>query len=76
MQKPSPDPKRSKVDAYLKYSGMAFQMGIIILIFAWLGKQLDAYMGWKNAGVAAMSLLGVAAAMYVSLKDLFVKKDR
>ena len=60
---------------YMKYSGMAIQMGVIILIGTYGGTKLDEYFQsktpWFTVGLA---LLSIAIALYVSLKDLFVKK--
>ena len=69
---------RQKFDAYLKYSGMAFQMGIIILIGAYAGKMLDGrFQTEKPYFTVLLALLAIFAALYISLKDLFVKpKDK
>lgn len=57
-------------NAYLKYSGMAFQMGIIILVGALLGRKLDAYFqSSKPWFTLTLSLVAVAAALYTTLKD-------
>ena len=59
-------------NAYLKYSGMAFQMGAIILIGALAGQKLDEYFQTPNAYFTALfALLAIAAAFYLTLKDLF-----
>ena len=58
-------------NVYLKYSGMAFQMGIIILIGALLGRKLDTYFhSPKPWFTVALSLLAIFAALYTTLKDL------
>lgn len=72
-----PGKARSRMDAYLKYSGMAFQMGIIILIGALVGKKLDAYFQTERPYLTAlMALLSILAALYVTLKDLFTGNNR
>lgn len=55
---------------YAKYSGLAFQLIAVILIFYWVGSRLDARAGNEKAVYTAlMSLIGVFAGLYLSLKD-------
>ncbi|NUN99330.1 MAG: AtpZ/AtpI family protein [Saprospiraceae bacterium] len=55
----------------MKYSGMVFQMGIIILIGTWAGKKLDERMQTsKPYFTVALALLSIFAALYTVLKDL------
>jgi len=70
-------PTESASNAYLKYSGLAIQMGLIILLGALLGKKLDAYFGTERPWFTIVfSLLAIFLALYVSLKDLITgKKD-
>lgn len=64
-------------NVYLKYSGMAFQMGIIILIGALVGRKLDAYFhSSKPWFTVVLSLLAIFAALYTTLKDLFVADNK
>ncbi len=67
---------RKRVDDYLKYSGMAFQMAIIILIGTLGGKKLDAYFGFETPYLTMIGvILSAFAALYITLKDiLFPKK--
>lgn len=59
---------------YARYSGMAFQMLIIILIAVWGGTRLDKILERKTpVFTIVLSLLGVFAALYTSLKD-FIKR--
>lgn len=64
----------SRARSYMKYSGMAFQMGAIILVGVWVGKKLDERFStstpWFTVG---MALFSVFAALYIVLKD-FLKK--
>lgn len=63
---------REKFDAYLKYSGMAFQMGIIILVGTYAGKKLDEYFQSERPYLTVLfALLSIFAALYTVLKDLF-----
>jgi F0F1-type ATP synthase assembly protein I len=69
---PKEGKSREKFDAYLKYSGMAFQMGIIILVGTYAGKMLDSHFQTQRPYLTVlMALLSIFAALYVSLKDLF-----
>ena len=59
---------------YLKYSGMAVQMGLIILAGAFLGVKLDEHFKTGKIFTAILSLLAVFAALYLTLKDFMTKK--
>lgn len=53
----------------MKYSGMAFQMIGIILAFVFAGIYLDGWLDTDPWLTVIMSLLGVTAGLYVSLRD-------
>jgi F0F1-type ATP synthase assembly protein I len=58
---------------FARYSGMAFQMVGIILVTTWGGVKLDKVLGFeKPVFTIILSLLGVFAAIYTSVKD-FIK---
>jgi F0F1-type ATP synthase assembly protein I len=58
---------------FSRYSGMAFQMIGIILITVWGGVKLDTLTGWHTpVFTIVLSLLGIFAAIYTSIKD-FIK---
>ena len=60
----------SGLDKYAKYSGIAIQMGLILLLFVWGGKKLDQkFNQGENLYVIILSILGVFIALYISLKD-------
>lgn len=60
-----------KVKSYARYSGMAFQMGIIILIGTLIGRKIDAYFELETPwGTVVFALLSIFAALYITLKDL------
>ena len=62
--------------SFARYSGMGFQMVIIILLFYWAGSKLDERAGnEKPVYTAILSLLGVFAGLYIVLKDFIGKKD-
>jgi F0F1-type ATP synthase assembly protein I len=61
---------------YLKYSGMAFQMGAIILVGAIAGQKLDKYVQTTQPWFTLVfSLLSIFVALYVSLKDFLVSSN-
>lgn len=69
--RPDDKPKSSNPNIALKYSGMAFQMGIIIWIGTFLGQKADAYFELETPYLAALgALLGLVAAFYIIFKDL------
>ncbi len=60
--------KKDTADTYLKYSGMAIQMGIIILVGSLIGKKLDAYFQTERSYLTALfALLSIFAAFYLTL---------
>lgn len=61
---------RKNTQNYLKYSGMAIQMGVIILLGVFAGQKLDEYFSTAPYLTVAMSLLSIFAALYATLKDL------
>ena len=61
----------SGAKGYVKYSGMAIQMVIILLLFVYGGKWLDANVG--DGGImytAICALVGIGLALYVPLRGL------
>jgi F0F1-type ATP synthase assembly protein I len=75
-QQKQKNPKKQQnkgVQNFAKYSGLAFQMVAIILVTAFGGKKLDELLGLeKPVFTIVLSLLGVFAAIYTSVKD-FIK---
>ena len=66
------DKLRQGAKNYMKYSGMAIQMGIIILIGTYAGVWLDEHFQTGTPWfTVALALLSIFAALYVVLKDLF-----
>lgn len=56
-----------------RYSGLAFQMVAIILLTTLGGVEIDKHTGWKTpVFTIILSLIGVFAAIYFSVKD-FIK---
>ena len=66
-----PNLQRKQANAYLKYSGMAFQMGAIIAVFSFIGQKVDAhYESTTSYWTAGFALVGVCFALYFLLKDV------
>lgn len=64
------DKLRKSANNYMKYSGMAIQMGAIILVGVLLGQKLDEYFQTDPYITVAMALFSIFAALYSTLKDL------
>ena len=63
--------KRKQPNAFLKYSSMATQMAVIIVVFALAGIKLDEYFQNEIAYyTGVLTILGVVLAM---IKDLIKK---
>lgn len=61
--------------SYARYSGMAVQMVVIIVIMTYAGVWLDERREAETpVFTLILSLLGVFAALYVALKDFIGKK--
>jgi F0F1-type ATP synthase assembly protein I len=70
-QKNRKRPANKGIRDFARYSGMAFQMIGIILVTTWGGIKLDKLTGWETpVFTIVLSLLGVFAAIYFSIKDL------
>ena len=62
-------------NAYMKYATMGTQMIIIIGLGVFGGYSLDKHFGWKvPVFTLVLSLLSVAIAIYLSVKDFIKKK--
>lgn len=58
-------------NAFIRYSGMALQMGIIIALGVFGGQKLDEHFSTDSPiFTIVLSLIGVAAALYLTIKDL------
>ena len=60
---------------YARYSGMAFQMGIIIAVGAYGGVKLDEKWDTKPWMTLVCVLLAIAVALYSVIKDLVPPKN-
>ena len=62
------------LNAYVKYSSLAIQMGLIIGIGTFGGFELDKNTGWKfPLFTLILSIGSVVLAIYLAIKD-FIKK--
>jgi len=67
------DPVKQSMN-YMQYTGMAFQIAIMLGIGAFIGQKLDGYFGLeKPLFTALFVLLFLVAALYLVLKDLLRK---
>jgi F0F1-type ATP synthase assembly protein I len=75
-----PDPKKEKnngqegLSAYSRYSTIAIQMAVIIIITSLGGVKLDKLAGTTPWLTVILSLLGVAAAMWLVIKEALRNK--
>lgn len=71
MSDKKPEKGKNQLKNWAIFSGIAFQMGATIFICAWIGKKLDEkYPSDKNWFTIGFVLFGVAASVYVVLKQL------
>lgn len=72
----SPKNGRPSDASLLKYASMGTQMLVIMGLFTFGGYQLDKWLGWTiPVFTVGLSLIGIFAAFYLTLKDL-LKPDR
>ena len=63
--------KGNQLKKYLALTGIAFEMGAIIFVCAYIGKRLDAYYQLeKNWCTIGLVLFGVASSLYLVIKQL------
>jgi len=71
QENPSNQQSQDKFNAYIKYSGLAAHMMIIIAGGAYGGFRLDKYLAWKiPVFTIVLSLLSVVLAIWYAVKDL------
>lgn len=66
--------KRPLLTGYGKYSGVAFQMGILIFLGTFGGIKLDEKLDLSPLFTLIGSLGGIALGIYVVVKDFIIKK--
>ena len=63
--------EKNQLPKYLALMGVAAQMGVTIYVAAYFGKILDEkYPNEKNYYTIALTLLGIAVAMFLVIKQL------
>ena len=73
-QKNQKNPLNKGLQDFGKYSGLAFQMLVIIGVMTWLGVKLDEILGLTTpVFTIILSLLGVFAGIYTAIKD-FIRR--
>ncbi len=71
MEDPNREIKRKQVNSYVRYTGLFFQMFVIIGVFAFVGSTLDGHQGTRQPYyTAGLALLGVVVAIYQVLKEV------
>ena len=74
--KNQPNQKKKKLKSfrpYIQYSGLAFEMIIIILISVLGGIKLDSFFNLKPILTVLFSLMGMILALIFAIKDLLRK---
>jgi F0F1-type ATP synthase assembly protein I len=69
-----PDQKKRQLNAYARYSNIAFQMLVIILAGVFGGYKLDGWLGTTPVFTILLSLLSVILAIYFVTRGLLKKK--
>ena len=65
------DKKKTKVNSYAKYSGIAIQMGVIIVVGTFGGLKIDRYLNLNFPFFTlSLSILSVGIAIYLAIKDI------
>ena len=72
MSKATPNnPKKKYLNSYAKYSSIALQMLVIILLGIWGGVKLDGLVSFQFPLFTVLfSFISVGLAIYVVIKDL------
>lgn len=66
---------KAPINNYVKYSGMVFQMAIVIALGVWGGRKIDQALELKFPAFTLILLfIAIFAGMYWTLKDLLKKK--
>ena len=62
---------QNQLNAYLKYSGLAFQMIGVIIVAVWAGMKLDEYLGLRfPIFLVVFTLMAVTASLFLTIKGL------
>ncbi|WP_371812619.1 AtpZ/AtpI family protein [Aquimarina sp. U1-2] len=70
-KQPNHKDKGSQLRRFAILTGIAFEMGAIIFLFAYVGEQIDTYYGFAEQwSTIVFVLLGVAVSLYIVIKQL------
>ena len=69
-----PDDPKKNLNQYAKYSGMAFQMMVIIVSGTFGGLKLDLWLKTKPVFTVILSVAAVFLSIYYFTRDLLKKK--
>ncbi|MFN3403825.1 MAG: AtpZ/AtpI family protein [Cytophagaceae bacterium] len=73
---PKDSEKKKPLNSYIKYSGMAVQMIVTMVLGAWAGMKLDAHFQVKSHLFTIFLLLfAVVASIYLVIKSLMNNND-
>jgi membrane protein DedA with SNARE-associated domain len=62
--------KKSGPNPFLRFTGLAFQMGILIALGAWGGTELDSWAGnQKPIYTIILCLLAIGISLYLIIKE-------
>jgi F0F1-type ATP synthase assembly protein I len=66
-----PQPQK-RLNSFIKYTSIGFQMAAAIGVCTWIGVALDDHYQKENLFTVICSLLGVCSGIYLGVKD-FIK---
>ena len=62
-----------RVNAYLKYTGMALQMGAILFFCIWIGQKIDHHFGldkpWFTMALVLLGFIGTIYSLNLQLRE-------
>jgi membrane protein DedA with SNARE-associated domain len=62
--------KKKTINPFLRFSGLAFQMGVLISLGAWGGTELDARaQNQKPVYTIILCLLAIGVSLYLIIKE-------
>ena len=75
MEEQKNNDNKTKVNNYVRYSSMVFQMAALIGLGVWGGRKLDQYLDLKFPAFTLLFLfIAIFGGMYWTLKDLVKRK--
>ena len=74
MEQQKQKKKKKAINAYARYSSIAFQMLVIMLAGVFGGRELDKWLDWDfPVFTLVLTILAVFLAIYTVIKDLIRK---